>query len=196
MVIYSFKKLFMLQIPPHHLIENKIKYSQLAGHYLPEEHYSFIIPKPKQQNILQILDEWVDIEHFYFIVDVKRQEIINSNGIENCLEYQNKHFSLKNYLSIIHPAHSFIQTLNATVLFDILMNKHLMLSLSEPYFTSSIALKHRSGKYYYFKRECSPFQLSTDEKMTEYLFTIEKEWEMNTVREDWVNYNLNLESLY
>lgn len=158
----------MLEIPNHPSNNMALNYDKLAAAYLPANYFP-IIPLGQQQVVLNQLEKEISNERFYFLVDVKENKITDCKGMELWLGYTDAHFSIKNYLEIIHPAHAFIQSYYGSALFATLMYATMPLQFMQPTIKTLMALKHQNGNYLYCKRECFPFQLSADNKMTAYL---------------------------
>ncbi len=167
----------MIQIPQNiHAFYNPVH--TLSVDYLPSDHYSEIVSLNEQQSILQRMDEEIHRESMYFSVDLKENRIVHSNGIARWLGYADRDFSLKDYLRIIHPTHAPVQAYYAISLLELLDDDHMRLQFMQPVCASIVALRHKNGKYICFKRECTPFQLTEDNRLTMYMcrFTIIKEF--------------------
>ncbi len=168
----------MLQIPTNNIFNKSKSYNDFAQLYLPETIIENTITIAKQEAILKELDKQIDKEQFYFVTDVKTGAIIKSNGINKWLGYTDGHFTKKKYLSAIANAHILPQGLYASVIFETLISKEISCQFLKPAAIATLALKNKAGKYFYCIRKCSPFQLTTDKRVTEYLseFTIIKEY--------------------
>ncbi|MGG9960328.1 hypothetical protein [Ferruginibacter sp. SUN106] len=167
----------MLQIPNHQLFNKNKSYTALAQLYLHENIQPAIITIPLQQAVLQQLNALIKKEQFYFITDVRSGAISFCNGISTWLGYTDAHFTQKNYVAAIHPAHAVVQGFYALAFFEALINNQITAQFLYPCSVTTLALKHKTGKYFYCKRQCYPFQLTSDNKVTAYLseFTIIKE---------------------
>jgi hypothetical protein len=168
----------MLQIPNEQLFNKSKPYADLAQLYLSETTLQSVISVEKQQAVLQQLDTRIKNEQFYFITDVRTGEITHCNGISRWLDYTDTRFIQKNYLHCIHPAHVVIQGFYAHALFEVFINKKINTRFLQPNSITTLALKNKKGNYIYCKRQCYPFQLTGDNRMTEYIseFTIVKEF--------------------
>lgn len=141
----------------------------LAVSYLPEGHFSEVIPASEQQIILQRMDEEIYREQIYFTVNLKENRIVYCNGVSRWLGYADADFSIRNYLAIIHPTHAAVQEYYDMALQELLMYDQINLRFMRTVCTSAIALKCKTGKYIYCIQECIPFQLTKESKMTECL---------------------------
>lgn len=168
----------MLQISRYIPDEVKINYTALLAAYLHENHHTQVVSASEQKTILQRIDEEIHREHFYFSINLAENKIVHCNGIARWLGYADADFSLRNYLEIIHPAHATIQGYYSMALLELLIHNEISLQFMHPVCSTIMALKHKTGKYIYCKRECAPFQLTEENKMTEYLcrFTIIKDF--------------------
>ncbi len=167
----------MLQIPNHQLFTKGKTYTALAQLYLPETILPAAISAADQQAVLQQLDTQIKKEQFYFVTDVRTGAITHCNGINQWLGYTDAHFTQKNYLNYINPAHAIPQGFYAAAFFDALISKQLTTQFLQPTCITTLALKNKAGKYIYCKRQCYPFQVTGCNKMTAYIseFTIIKE---------------------
>ena len=127
--------------------------------------------------MLQQLDAQIKKEQFYFVTDVKTGAITLCKGINQWLGYTDAHFTQRNYLHIIYPAHAIAQGFYATAFFDALISNQLTTQFLQPTCITTLAVKNKAGKYIYCKRQCYPFQITGCKKMTAYIseFTIIKE---------------------
>jgi hypothetical protein len=176
-----------LQIPTNNIFNKSKSYNYFAQLYLPETVFENTITASKQETVLQQLDKQIEKEQFYFVTDIKTGAIIKSNGINKWLGYMDEHFTQKKYLSAIAHAHILPQGLYASTIFEVLINKQIGFQFLKPAITTTLALKNKAGKYFYCIRKCSPFQLTTDKRITEYLseFTIVKEYTNETFHTRW-----------
>lgn len=159
----------MLQIPKYTLPITPQTHERLLSSYFGEQNYKPSVSSIEQQSILRQLDESISREQFYFSISLKENRIMHCNGIARWLGYTHTDFSLKKYMEIIHPAHVPMQAYYGMSLLELLVNNEIKLHFMLPVCITIIALKHKNGKYIYCKRECSPFQMTEDNKMTEYL---------------------------
>jgi hypothetical protein len=169
----------MLQIPNHQLFNKGKTYANFAELYLPESAYHLAIAATEQQDALQQLDTQIKKEQFYTVTDVKTGAITQCNGINQWLGFTDAHFTQKKYLAAINPLHLVVQGFYAAALFEVLINKQISPQFLQPACTTALALKNKNGKYFYCKRQCSPFQLTADKRMTAYIseFTLIKEYD-------------------
>jgi hypothetical protein len=167
----------MLQIPNHPLFSKGQSYAALAQLYLPETILPVSVSSAVQLEILKGLDEQVKKEQFYFVTDVRTGVVTHCKGINQWLGYTDAHFTQKNYLQCINPAHAIPQGFYALAFFEALINDQLATKFLQPACIAVIAIKNKSGKYMYCKRRCYPFQLTACKKMTAYVseFTLIKE---------------------
>lgn len=168
----------MLQIPKDMSSFTGINHARLLAAYLNDNHSAQLVSTLEQLEVLQRMDDKTRREHFYFSINLTENKIVHCNGVARWLGYADADFSLKNYLKIIHPAHVPLQCYYSTSLLELLTNNEITVQFMQPVCATVIALKHKNGKYFYCKMECAPFQLTDENKMTEYLcrFIIMKEF--------------------
>jgi hypothetical protein len=178
----------MLQIPTNNIFKKSKSYHEFVQLYLPETVMECVISVSRQEMVLQQLNAQIDKEQFYFVTDVKTGTIVKSNGVNKWLGYTDEHFTQKKYLSAITQAHTVPQGLYASVIFEALINKQISCAFLAPAVISTVALKNKVGKYFYCIRRCSPFQLTSDGRITEYIseFTIVKEYSNEIFHTRWM----------
>lgn len=168
----------MLQFPQYKPANNGINYADQLTSYLDGHAYTQVVSALEQEAVLHRMDEKIPHEFIYFSVTLAENRIVHCNGVARWLGYMDAGFSLRDYHQIIHPAHAPIQCYYSASLLELLMHNEIGLQFMQPVCATLVALKHKSGKYIYCKRECLPFQLTKENKMTAYLcrFTIIKEF--------------------
>lgn len=172
----------MLQFPQYQPEAIGINYADRVALYLGDSAGSQVVSAWEQETVLQRIDEEIHQESIYFSVDLAQNSIVHCNGVARWLGYRNTGFSLRDYHKIIHPAHASLQCYYSASLLELLTHNEISLQFMQPVCATLIALKHKTGKYIYCKRECWPFQLTAEGKMTAYLcrFTIIKEFSGET----------------
>lgn len=163
----------MLQIPSIVGIN-----SASTAAYLSENNLPGTISDMEQQAILQSIDKDIHREYLYFSINLQENRITHCNGVARWLGYPDSDFSIEKYLKIIHPAHAPVQACYGMSFLELLKRNKLNLQFMQTICATTIALKHKNGRYLYFKRECAPFQLTDEKRMTEYLcrFSIVKKY--------------------
>ncbi len=159
----------MLQFPKYGPPAVRDHYADLLATYQRDNDENRLITADQQESLLQRLDEEIHLERIYFSVSLAENRIIHCNGVSRWLGYADAEFSLRDYLEIIHPTHASLQCYYSAALLELLTQNKVALQFMRPVCASLIALKHKSGRYIYCKRECSPFQLTEANEMTEYL---------------------------
>jgi hypothetical protein len=169
----------MLHIPYHPLFQKNKTYTQLAQKYLPEDSTTSKFLQKEQEIILEQLTLRINREFFYTITDVKTGEITESQGVQKWLGYTDSHLTSIKYLNLLHPSQIVLQHIYASALFELFIENKIIAIPFKPLITATIALKSKSGKYFYCKRQSYPFELTTDNRVIAYLneFTIIKEYE-------------------
>ena len=184
MILYWFLLLYiastskMIQIPNSSLFKKGNPSTNYSSIYLPDTDYVPIVEVNSQRTVFNNLNNDISKEYFYFTVNIKNESIKNCNGVTEWLGYADPHFDLKKYNQILHPSHEIIQSFYGLVLSKYLIEHNPKLHFMHPIWITILALKHKNGKYIYCKRQCYPFQLSTNNKLLEYLsvFTVIKEY--------------------
>lgn len=184
MILYWFLLLYiastskMIQTPNSTLFKKGNPSTNFSSIYLPDTDYVPIVEVNSQQAVFNNLNSDIGKEYFYFTADIKNESIKNCNGVSEWLGYADTHFDLKKYNQILHPSHEIVQNFYGLVLSKYLIEDKPKLQFMHPVWGTILALKHKNGKYIYCKRQCYPFQLSTDNKLLEYLcvFTVIKEY--------------------
>ena len=167
----------MFQIVSNRQLNNDIFHTESEPHYSPETNNAPI--NAQQQTTSRQMDRKIRNEHFYFSIDIKKNAITHCKGVNNCLGYIDSHFSIKDYLQVIHPAHAIADGFYAAALSHCITNKTIALStISRITHVSLVALQHKNGKYIYCKKESRALQITDDYKILEYSneFTIIKEF--------------------
>ncbi|MBX2925687.1 MAG: hypothetical protein KF746_26050 [Chitinophagaceae bacterium] len=159
----------MLQISRYLSPAIAITHEELLADYLSENTYKPAVPAIEQQAVLQHLDKEIPREHIYFTISLTENRIVHCNGVARWLGYADADFSLRDYQEIIHPTHAAIQGYYSMALLELFRHNEISLQFMQPVCATIIALKHKTGKYIYCKRECAPFQLTEGSRMTEYL---------------------------
>jgi hypothetical protein len=177
----------MLQIPTNNFFNKSKSYEELSQLYLPESVVEGTIALEKQETVLQQLNAQINKEQFYFITDVKTGAILKANGVNKWLDYTDEDFTQKKYLAAITQAHIVPQGLYASVIFEAMINRQINFYFLTPVAISTVALKSKTGKYFYCLRRCSPFQLTSDKRLTEYLseFIVVKEFGNESFHTRW-----------
>lgn len=162
-----------------HILNPGASYDDLVALYCAGSQGAATISIEQQQEIFSQADKEIKNEHFYFSIDIRSGSITRSNGITRWLGYPDTHFSFKNYQESIHEAHTVIQTYYGLALAELLLQDEVTFGFMSPVWVTILALKQKNGKYIYCKQECSPFQLTTTNKITEYFsrFTVIKEFD-------------------
>ncbi len=168
----------MFQVSKYILPAIAITHEELLTTYLPGDHYKPSVPDFEQQTTLRHLDEEIHRENIYFSISLVENRIVHCNGVARWLGYADSDFSLRDYLEIIHPAHAAVEGYYSLALLELFMHNEISLRFMQPVCATIIALKHKNGKYICCKRECAPFQLTKENRMTEYLcyFNVIKEF--------------------
>ena len=159
----------MLQISRYISPTITTTHEELLATYLPANQHKLSVTAAEQQAILKNLDKEVHRENIYLTINLAENRIMYCNGVARWLGYADADFSLRNYLEIVHPTHAAIQGYYSMALLELLMHNQINLQFMQPVCASIVALKCRAGKYIYCKQECIPFQLTKENKMTEYL---------------------------
>ncbi len=131
-----------------------------------------------QQKALLQLNSTIIREQFYFTIDLIEEKIVHRNGIHRWLGFSDTDFSVKDFLEIIHPHHSAVEGIYSRAILDLLLYQPLPLEFMKSICASTLALRNKQGNYQYVKRECFPFQLNQQGKLTSYLcfFTLIKDF--------------------
>ena len=159
----------MLHIPDYPLLDKKLQYEPLVVAYLQGSDGLGVIPQALQQEITTKLDAQLDNEQFYYVIDVRKDEILHCNGINNWLGYPELGFTRKKFLSLIHPSFTFLMGIYVKALFAYFQNKTTTLQFGYPVCAILFAIQHSNGQYQYCKGKCYPFQLSGQGHITEYI---------------------------
>ena len=159
----------MLHIPDHPLLDKKLQYEPLVVAYLRDSDGLGVIPQSLQQEITTKLDAQLDNEQFYYVIDVRKDEILHCNGINKWLGYPELDFTRKKFKSLIHPSFTFLLGIYVKALFAYFQNKATTFQFGYPVCAILLAIKDSSGHYQYCKGKCYPFQLSGQGHITEYI---------------------------
>ncbi|GAB3421726.1 hypothetical protein [Niabella aquatica] len=162
-------KIAMLQFPQYKPAAAGINYADQVAAYLEDHSCTQVVTALEQNAVLKRMDEEILQERIYFSVNLAENRIVHRNGISRWLGYTDTDFSLRDYHQIIHPAHAPLQCYYSASLLELFMHNEIKLQFMQPVCATLIALRHKTGKYIYCKRECSPFQLTGKNKITEYL---------------------------
>jgi hypothetical protein len=144
----------------------------------PDGLYPLQIAVRDQQKALLQLNSVVNREQFYFAIDLIEEKIVHRNGLSRWLGFSDADFSVKDFLEIIHPHHAAVEEIYCRALVELLLFKPFPLDFMQTICTSTLALRNKKGQYHYVKRECVPFQLNHQGKLTAYIcvFTLIKDF--------------------
>ena len=132
---------------------------------------------------MELLKNTLHHQRFVFVINLHKMEIEHCHGVERWMGYPDNHFSLFDYLKIIHPSHRFFHQISSQVGISGLMAGDYPIEFMKHRLITFIALQHKSGKYYSFKRVGSVFQYFVDQnkkhRLLEYIneFTMLGEYE-------------------
>ncbi|MDQ6763008.1 MAG: LuxR C-terminal-related transcriptional regulator [Bacteroidota bacterium] len=136
---------------------------KLLGTLLPPENvYIPVVTKEQQLKELDILNERISSESFYFVFNLLAFELENIKGVGKWLGYSEKEFTVNQYLKCIHPGHAVLFNMLAHSMYKLLCKGEFKLRFSTQRYISLVALKHYNGEYILFKKTTSVFQF--DEK--------------------------------
>jgi hypothetical protein len=146
-----------------------------AASLFPDEPLLPVVGLEEQQQELSSLEDTIGSERFFFVVDIPSFEITHQCGIQRWLGYPEKDFTLKKYLSIMHPGRRNTVFLVARQLWANLCVGNFALQFMVQRYSSLVALKHyRQDKYLLVKKTSSVFQYDAQNRLIQYLneFTI------------------------
>lgn len=135
----------------------------------------FMVSLEKQQQEINLLNETLGNERFFFIVNLLNFEIQEVHGLQRWLGYSEKGFTLKQYWNqLMHPGQKQSLLLIARQMYEVLCKGTYPLQFMVQRFASLVPLKHRNGIYLLAKKTSSIFQYDDKNKLTAYLneFTI------------------------
>lgn len=146
----------------------------LSGIELP-----MLINEDEQNDFVDSVKPLVNNERFLFIVDLISFELKNCIGVERWLGYPKHHFSMFDYLKAIHPAyvHQLMQMALAAI--EVTNQNTGICKFIDQRIIVCQPIQEKNGKYWWVKRETTPFQFDSKGRLTAYanLFTIVKEYE-------------------
>lgn len=153
-------------------------YQQQRDELLPLPEYSKTVSLEKQKKEIQLLQETVHFERFFFVLDLHELKLEHVTGVERWLGYPDKDFTILKFLQIIHPSHLEAHYLTASVLIGGLMRGDWKVEFMKHRYSTHIALRHSKGHFLLFKRLASVFQYDTSHRLLAYLneFTLVKEF--------------------
>ncbi|HXS59092.1 MAG TPA: LuxR C-terminal-related transcriptional regulator [Hanamia sp.] len=146
---------FFLKGDLAYLRRREILESLLSSHRI----YHPVITKEQQKKQLDILDQQIPLESFYFVVNFRTCEIEQINGVKKWLGYSNKEFTLSQYLKSVHPDHVVLFNLIANCMYRVLFQEIFRIRFNTQKYISMVALRHYNGEYYVYKKTSSAFQL-------------------------------------
>ncbi len=131
----------------------------------PGKTYHAEVSKDRQAKKLDLLNQSVSAENFYFVFNLLTCELENMKGVEKCLGYPVKEFTYSRYLNSIHPAQAIQHTIIAGSMYQLLCKGVFRLHFSTQQYISLIALKHNNGNYIVFKKTTSVFQYTKNNRL-------------------------------
>lgn len=169
----------MLELPATSLLPEAVRYQAFAAAYLPAADYAALVTGSQQKQLLHEKDKRVSKENFYFLTDVGSGNVIACNGLQRWLGYPDRSFSIKKFVQMLHPSHATAQAFYAAALHRCFLETDWPPVWNRPLFSAALVVKAPSGKYWYGKRDCYPFQFNAHKKITGLLHdvTLIKEYE-------------------
>ena len=147
---------------------------QLTGLLPPGGSYHAVVPADRQRKALELLDEEVSHERFYFVFNLLNCELEHVRGVERWLGYSGKEFTVSRYLGCIHPGQSIQLNLIAASMYRILCSGVFKLQFSTQRYISFVGLKHNNGGYTLFKKTTSVFQYDRENRLLAQLNVFDK----------------------
>jgi DNA-binding CsgD family transcriptional regulator len=147
---------------------------QLAGLLPPGGIYQPVVPADRQRKALELLDEEVSHERFYFVFNLQNCELEHVRGVERWLGYSGKEFTVSRYLGCIHPGQSIQLNLIAASMYRILCSGVFKLQFSTQRYISFVGLRHNKGEYTLFKKTTSVFQYDRENRLLAQLNVFDK----------------------
>lgn len=146
---------------------------------LPIPEYKKMVPATRQKKEIELLQETIGFERFFFVLNLHQMTIENVYGLNRWLGYTDNEFSLYRFLQIIHPAHFMAHNITATTLIEGLMRGDWKVEFMKHRYINEIALQHRQGHYLLFKRLGTVFQHTEKHQLLEYMneFTLIGEYD-------------------
>lgn len=156
---------------------NQTFYNQVIGVlndlYPSHKKYELRVSEEEQLKEIKLLKETiVRDERFFFVVDCVNRKLRHIHGME-WLGYHDLHFGLKEYIDIMHPVHFPTALVTAKATLTVASTCSTLGFMRQKYITQ-MPLKNAKGTYIDTKRSFTPFQISKENMVLEYLaeFTI------------------------
>jgi hypothetical protein len=158
-------------------------YRKIVTDLLPDFEYSKEVSEEETNRELDLLKNTLHNQRFIFVINLHKMEIENCKGIERWLGYPDMNFTLFDYLKIIHPSHNVFHQITSKLGISGLMRGDYPIEFMKHRLVTFIPLRHRNGKYFFFKRVGSVFQYFKNKNskhcLLEYIneFTLLKEFD-------------------
>jgi len=134
-----------------------------------EDSFSTMVSIEDQNAELEALQKNLSAERFFFICDIRDMSLKHIQGVQECLGYSSKEFTLEMFLGLVHPSQVLIRNMMASSLIDIFLGGKVRVRFMVHFLVSNVALRHAQGHYLLFRRCAYPFQYTNKFQMLEYL---------------------------
>lgn len=177
------------------------EYKKIADDLLPEPDYPKVVPEEEITRELKLLKGTLHQQRFIFVINLHKMTIENCCEIKRWLGYSDQSFTLFDYLKIIHPSHRLFHQITSKIGVSSLMKGIFPVEFMQHRLVTFIALQHKNGNYFLFKRIGNVWQYfkntQGDHCLLEYIneFTLIKEFDEtpatlttfdeNTVEQQW-----------
>ena len=137
------------------------------------------ISEVEQNEYLDSIKPLVNNERFSFVVDLTSLELKNCMGVERWLGYATQQFSLFDYIKAIHPNYVNPLMQMALAALEVTNRNTGIFKFLDQRMIVCQPIREKNKKYWWVKRETTPFQFDAQGRMTSYvnLFTLVKEYE-------------------
>lgn len=145
-------------------------FTEQSKRYLPEiTELNKVISKEEQEEVLKKLQLISNFDHFYFVTSIEANELGENHGIEKFLGYPADEFTMKKYLSIIHPRHLLPRNLFVYFWREQLLTGKFKMRFMDHRLITKVALQHKKGNYVLVKYMSFAFQQDENNRVLEYM---------------------------